>query len=229
MEESINLRNYLGQHVLVTYRDGRQAAGTIRISDSRIYPIALEATDREESNPLTYTEHGQVLMFNENDEDITSIEPFASENKMKNNVHLPDYLNQRVCVTYRNGLWQEGVIIDNGSGEFYQYTFRYCGGYETYTADGRAFMDRYDEADIISIETLNPVGKDGRHSAIEKMALSLLPAVFTSLESDPNLDEAIDRAIRGVFLAMFGGDVSGGTLDLSVSVIKSRITLSLKQ
>lgn len=160
VKESINLRDYLGHSILVTYRDGKQNVGVIRVADSHNYPFKFVSTTKSGASNYSYTESGQVLMFRTSDEDIVSIQPCASKKEMKND--------------------------------------------------------------------LNP-NEAEKDSAVEKMALALLPAVFTSLESDPNLDYAIETAIRGTFLAMFGDDVTGETLNHSVSVIKARISLCVKQ
>lgn len=146
MKESINLRDYLGHSILVTYRDGKQNVGVIRVADSYNYPFKFVSTTTSGARNHSYTESGQALMFRTSYEDIISIERVASKKE-----------------------------------------------------------------------------------DVEKMALALLPAVFTSLKSDSNLDHAIEAAIRGTFLAMLGNDLTGETLNHSVSVIKSRISLSLKQ
>jgi small nuclear ribonucleoprotein (snRNP)-like protein len=233
VQTTLKISNNVNQRVQVTHRDGKQTIGTIRVTDSHNYPFSLVSTTiPQDRDQLTYTESGQVLMFNESDEDIVSIRPVAkSTKKMKSNSHLLTYLDRRVRVTFRDGSKALGSIYRSDSGEDYPFVFMPEGDdpSETYTADGQVYVREEDKKDILAIEILDPVDGDEKDSAVEKMALALLPAVFTSLESDPNLDLAIEIAIRGTFLAMFGDDVTGETLNHSVSVIKSRICLSLKQ
>lgn len=228
----VNLRDYLGQSVVVTYRDGEQGTGVIKVTDSHNYPFRLSSgVIPEHRDELTYTECGRVLMFNESDEDIISIKSLVkSGKKMKSNLHLLTYLDRRVRVTYRNGSKTTGSIYRSDSEEDYPFVFMPDGDEEaeTYTADGQVFVNVDAEKDITVIKDLNQGYSAEPGSAVEKMALALLPAVFTSLESDPNLDHAIETAIRGTFLAMFGDDITGETLNHSVSVIKARISLSVK-
>lgn len=235
-ERKLNLSKYVWQHVLVTYRDGEQGTGVIVVTTSQNYPFRLSSgvspRDRDE---LTYTECGRVLMFNESDEDIVSIRPVEkSKAKVKNNFNFEQYLCGRVRVTYRDGSQAEGRLGYSSEVTKEHLPFKFFPtdnsiDEETYTECGQVYFDGQNEKDIVMIESLNPNYSAEPGSAVEKMALALLPAVFTSLESDPNLDLAIEIAIRGTFLAMFGDDVTGETLNHSVSVIKSRISLSVKQ
>lgn len=232
MKESINLGAYLWHPVSVTYRDGNLGVGVIQPTSLHNYPFKFASKTSSGERNHSYTESGQVLMFNESKEDIVSIKLLVDlEKKVKSNLHLLTYLGRRVRVTYRDGSKTLGSIYRSGSGEDYPFVFRPEGDdpAETYTVDGRVYKSTEDEKDIMMIESPNPDYSVEPGSAVEKMALALLPAVFTSLESDPNLDHAIEAAIRGTFLAMFGDDFKGETLDHSISVIKSRISLSVKQ
>lgn len=228
----VNLREYVGKDVSVTYRDGKQGSGLIKfLDDSSYYPFIFSSGDRYH----TYTEQGLVLMHSHTDRDIVSIRPMEKA-KVKNNLNLEQYLCGRVRVTYRDGRQAEGRLgySSEVTKEHWPFKFfptdnciRYGG---TYTKDGRYCIGvDQNEKDIMAIEILDPVDGAEKGSAVEKMALALLPAIFTSLKSDSNLDHAIEAAIRGTFLAMFGDDVTGETLNHSVSVIKSRISLSLRQ
>lgn len=228
----MNLHNYVGQEVLATYRDGKQGTGVLQVTDSHNYPFRFASgIVPKDRNELTYTESGLILMFMENHEDIVSIERVASKKKKKKDFNLEQYFGHRVRVAYRDG--SQAVGWFNRSGEITQEHWPFLFDidneddvWDTYTEEGHIYLKDQHAKDIMSIEILDYIEKD---SAVEKMALALLPAVFTSLESDPNLEHAIEAAIRGTFLAMFGEDVTGETLNHSVSVIKSRISLSVKQ
>lgn len=234
-ERKLNLSEYVWQHVLVTYRDGEQGAGVIVPTTSNNYPFRLSSGfNLEDRDELTHTDCGRVLMFNESNEDIISIERIASKKEMKNNFNLEQYVGHRVCINYRDGTQAKGRFnhsdeVTNDHWPFCFFTEGENKGWETYTDSGCVYVDGNNEKDIMSIEILDYPDEVEKGSTVEKMALALLPAVFTSLESDPNLDLAIEIAIRGTFLAMFGDDVTGETLNHSVSVIKSRISLSVKQ
>lgn len=230
MKDSVDLEKHVGQDTLVTYRDGKREEGNVSYSDNNHYPYRV-STPR---GSYTYTQCGQAISYSDSSEDIVSTEPLVSEKEMKNNLNLGQYAGHRVRITYRDGTQAKGRFDYSNeiTNDHWPFWFSVEGGdksWETYTDSGCVHVDGNNAKDIMSIETLDSLEKVEKGSPVEKMALALLPAVFTSLENDPNLKHAIEAAIRGTFLAMFGDDLQGETLDYSVSVIKSRIAISVKQ
>lgn len=129
---TINLHDYVGNTVVVNFRDGSTWTASLKRHDSTHYPFLLTKDDSDFYH--TYTNDGHIWSNKEDhDYDIVSIR--YSETPM--NINLEQFVDQTVVIDFDNAPSLTGTISRNSS-ENYPYKFVSLdeSDYHTYTQDG---------------------------------------------------------------------------------------------